>query len=189
MESLADLSGEGDMRITQAGCLAALGLGLGVTVALAQKPANAPTPAESSWWSSWFGAKKEEKKNAPKPKVAPSATERVLEQEKLMKAYLRRLEVCDRLRDIAHETNNNSLFDEATHLENLAWKLYQNDSNKLMGSATAVNDEAPLEKSNESTIDLLKRRSPGGDIPPRLRNGGRLETSRAEVPMSRKEDK
>ncbi len=186
------------MRIVAAGCLAALGLGLAVSACSAQEPERlrySPKPADLSWLTKWFGGGSEEiipKSSPPDPKQPPPMTvaQRAAERDRLEKAYLRRLDVCDRLRDIAQETNDTRLIEQANRLEELAWRLYQTRSNKLLGVAsTAGGDEEPASgKAEPTTAEVLMKAKPGGALPPRLRQGGRLEPSRAEVPASRKED-
>jgi hypothetical protein len=176
------------MRTARAGCLAVLVLGVAFSVAEAQSRTGKPAPAESSsWWSNLFGNKPKEdpkKQATPIKPVSASPADRALEQDRLMKAYMRRLEVCDRIREVAHETNNDGLFEEANHLEDLAWKLYQGRSNKLLGISTASADEEPT----PNTAEVLRSASPGGAVPPRLRPGGKMEPSRAQG-RSREEDR
>jgi hypothetical protein len=186
------------MRIVAAGCLAALGLGLAVSAASAQeeKPKYAPKAADLSWFTGWFGGggsppgvSTTPPKPAPGEPAPLTIAQRAEEQDRLMKAYLRRLDVCDRLREVAQESSDDRLLKEAGRLEELAWRLYQTRSSKLLGVAGLAGDEETAEeKPGPSTAELLLKSSPGGALPPRLRQGGRLEPSRAEVPASRKED-
>jgi len=183
------------MRILEAGCLAALGLGLAVSSASAQAKYS-PRPADLSRFGGWFGSPSSQPivtKEAPAPGEKPpmTVTQRAVEQDKLMRAYLRRLEVCDRLRDVGQESNDTSLIDEASRLEEMAWKLYQTRSSKLLGVASASADEDPADPkgASASTAEVLMKSSPASSIPPRLRQGGRIDPpSRAEVPASRKEE-
>ena len=185
------------MRIVAAGCLATLGLGLAVTAAWSQdRPRYSPKAANLGLIHSWFGGKQEVDITKPTGPAGPpgppplTVGQRAVEQDRLMKAYLRRLEVCDRLRDVAHEKNDNFLIDEASRLEEMAWKLYQTRSSKLLGVASATGDEEPLTepKTTQTTAEMLMKSSPGGAMPSRMRNGGRLEPSRAEIPASRREE-
>ena len=149
----------------QGGVLAiALGVASG---AFAQKPtdqpANKPTEksTEGSWWDSWFGNKPQpepKKKAPPAPPSRPSMADKALELDRQQNAYLRRLAVCDRLREVARETGNNSLQEEADRLEALAMKVYQKHANQLLGAASGT----LLEDDSLSASATLQITSPGG---------------------------
>ncbi|MFO0844696.1 MAG: hypothetical protein U0797_20250 [Gemmataceae bacterium] len=179
------------MRIPGAGRLAVLGLGVAVSVAGAQstgKYTAKPTEQTSSWWKSWFGSKPEEAKVLDHPPVALQAeADKQAELDRLMRAYWRRQEVCDRLRDIALQANDDKLYEEAGRLEDLAWRLHQSKSGKLFGTPVAAADEPP-EPPEESTLDVLKRAAPGGNLPPRLRQGGKMEPATANRAERKREE-
>jgi hypothetical protein len=137
------------MRRVGAGTVAALlWLGLVVPVAPAQSTSIKPEMVgeEGSWWSSLFTSKPK-----PDPKKAERATaanaNRSREQERLRNAYLRRQAVCDRLLDIAEQTNNTTLKEEAERLDELAWKLYQEQSTRLANGASDPPEPPPQRKS------------------------------------------
>ncbi|MFO0877629.1 MAG: hypothetical protein U0840_09760 [Gemmataceae bacterium] len=181
------------MRRTGAGCLAVLGLSIATTMLCAQSPAKKYSPkaseTTSSWWKGWFGSGKEEAQSATPP---PSLTvaDRAMELDRLMRAYWRRQEICDRLRDIALQQNDNSLYEEASRLEEMAWRLHQQRSNKLLGlpvaNAIADEEEAPPEPS---TVDVLKRASKGGQLPPRLQPGKALAPTQANRDVRQEEER
>lgn len=170
------------MRIPGARRLAALGLVVLVAAAGAQTPGTMAEPANGPrWWNRLFGSPPPPP--APKQAAGPGTmADRAAEQDKLMKAYLRRLDVCDRIRDVAHEANNPRLFEEASRLEEMAWKLYQSRSSRLLGVSIATADEEPLEpaRPEPTTLEVLKAASPGGPLPPRLRSGGHLAPASAD---------
>lgn len=191
------------MRIFGAGSLAAVALGLAVSTTGGQeRPRYSPKPTlesntaikpvdNGSWWSNLFGGNNGDVELKKEPQApTPTVVDKAMEQDRLMKAYLRRLDVCDKLRDVAHESSNERLTEEANRLEDLAWRLYQKQSSKLLGISTAAADEVPLEEkpAQQSTLDVLRSAKTGGNVPPRLRSGGKIEPTRAEVPASRKED-
>ncbi len=179
------------MRIPGAGRLAVLGLGVAVSLACAQSPAKfkaEPTESTSSWWQNWFGSKKEQPKPTEAIPVAPTVEDKHAKLERLMKAYLRRQEVCDRLRDIALQNNDDKLYEEANRLEELAWRLHQTKSSQILGTAMAATEDLP-DAESESTLEVLKRAASTGkgSLPPRLDRSGmepaaanRMERKRGE---------
>lgn len=175
------------MRLPGAGCVAVLGLlwlGFSASAQVPNRkpsPSQNPPPVESSpnWLGTMFATKAKPDATTEKPTM--TVTDRALEQDRLMKAYLRRQDVCDRLREIAHQTSDQTLFEEATRLEEMAWKIYQAQSSKLLGISTASLEEDPASRKPESsTLEILKGATKGGVLPPRLRSGGPQEPTRAE---------
>lgn len=181
------------MRIPGAGRLAVLGLGVAVSVAGAQSAGKykaKPTEQTSSWWKSWFGSKSDEPKVTDRPPIAPigpTVADKDAELDRLMRAYWRRQEVCDRLRDIALQASDDKLYEEAGRLEDLAWRLHQSKSSRLFGTPVATADDPP-EPPEESTLDVLKRAAPAGNLPPRLRHGARMEPATANRTEQKREE-
>lgn len=98
-----------------------------------------------------------------------------------MKAYLRRLAVCDRLRDIALETNDTALSEEAGRLDEMAWTLYHEQSNRLLGvKSMAMEPEAVAEGAALPDPGKARKASGGSALPPRVWSGGRIEPARGE---------
>lgn len=165
------------MRIPGAGCLAVLSLGLATTMLSAQAPAAKYAPkaneTTSSWWSNWFGGSKEAPKPAPTTTPTLTVADRATELDRLMRAYWRRQEICDRLRDIALQTSDNALYEEANRLEEMAWRLHQQRSSKLLGVPVASAEEETGDVE-QSTVEVLKNATRGGQLPPRLQNEKRL---------------
>ena len=93
------------------------------------------------------------------------SAERSLEQERLRNAYLRRQAVCDRLLDVAEQTNNTALKEEAERLDDLAWKLYQEQSTRLLSSSTGVDPDRPV------PAGVLPGSSTKPRVPGRFRGG------------------
>lgn len=184
------------MRIPGAGRLAALGLAIAASASFAQSPPpkyNAkPTAETSSWWRSWFGESKDAPKPTDVPPVGPTVTDKYAGLDRAMKAYLRRQEVCDRLRDIALQSNDEKLYEEASRLEEMAWRLHQTKSSRLLGTpAQVVTDDPPADepKVEERTVELLKRATPGGQLPPRLQRGGAEPAAANRTERSREDDR
>src|SRR5262249_30928838 len=121
----------GVMRKAWTGAL--LGLGLLASAGQAQPPgdkAGPPAEAESRWgrWVRGGGREKDDEKKLTadaERSAAASAGQRALDKDLAMKAYLRRLAVCDRLREIARDTNDQALVDEVERLESAAWRICQ----------------------------------------------------------------
>src|SRR5262245_37524950 len=141
------------------GGIAVLCLGVAAGAVVAQAPAQAPAPgrapaAESgSWLGGLFGGKAEEKKDAAKPITPPTAAERQREYDQEARAFLRRQAVLDRLREVALETDNAELAEEADRLEDLAFKVFQKHSARLLGSGPAPLEAEPV--SSEKARALL----------------------------------
>ncbi|MFO0929352.1 MAG: hypothetical protein U0736_20385 [Gemmataceae bacterium] len=180
------------MRIVRAARLAALSMGLLTALAAAQAPPDkAAEKADPGLFGGLFATRsrppaKAKAKDGDKEKEAAdrpsSVADRAAEQERLMKGYLRRLAVCDRLRDIAHETNNPALAEEAGRLDELAWKVYQEQSNQLLGvkSMAMEPDAAGSGAALPDAGKALRKASGGGALPPRIWSEGRIEPVRSE---------
>lgn len=147
------------MRKVGAARLAALvGMGLAISVAPAQAQSYyRPAPAfQGKVWDGMFS-------NSPKPddpepihaakpdlpgKAVPpgptaetpakTVTSKAREQERLMKVYLRREAVSDKIRDIGVATNNPALVEEAAYLREKAWQIYVAQSGQLLGTAVPL---------------------------------------------------
>jgi hypothetical protein len=143
------------MRRVGAGTVAALlWLGLVVPVAPAQSTSIKPemVEEEGSWWSNLFSSKPKPEVRKPEHSSSTSGPDRSLEQERLRNAYLRRQAVCDRLLDIAEQTNNVALKEEAERLDEMAWNLYQEQSSRLgSGTTSARSDRQPPDKASPAS--------------------------------------
>ena len=79
----------------------------------------------------------------PNPSLSPAASARAREQA----AFQRRVAVCDRLREIAIETNNTELDQLAQELNARAWAVYKQRTAKLEAPAKEKDlDEQILDK-------------------------------------------
>ena len=105
----------------------------------ADPPMEATPPAyQAPWYKRWFGIGPEPPKAAPPARrnpAAEAATQRAAAQANLD----RRRRVCDELRQVAFETNNNQLDEQALQLEQQAWELYKQQTahlpcNRLLSS-------------------------------------------------------
>jgi hypothetical protein len=155
------------MQIRNPTAVVAVWLALATSAALGQSPSDGDrghfAPEKDAWWKGLLDPKPNlEAKAGPKVPGAVEAgpnrspVNRAHELDRLMKAYLRRLEVCDRLRDVAQQGNNADLLAEAEQLEAMAWSVYQQQARRL-GSVPGL--EGPESRSASKT---LPANSPGG---------------------------
>jgi hypothetical protein len=145
------------MRKLRRAGLAALVLGAAVSAAAAQKPAE-----PSSWWPSFWGDAKPKAK-ADAQKEAPRVN-RAAVYARLEKDWERRKEVIDRLREVALETNDTKLADEAERLDAAAWKLYQDRSQRLLSDGVIDEPKAGgvvIDETREMLLDEAKRKRGG----------------------------
>ena len=148
------------------------------TVSLAQ-PSGVRKDLEENppFWSTWFGGSdKPVKPKAETPKgnkakvaVAPeppamTPVDKVEQYQRLSNAFARRQAVIDKLREIALETNDASLGDEALRLEEMAQKVFQQESSRISGVATAVPKPDALDQGNalRDSGEAIRGASPGG---------------------------
>jgi hypothetical protein len=136
------------MRRLGAGVLVAALLGVAAAGAGAQQPDGAD---KSPWWSSLTGhgdkantPRVEEKPATERPGALPSPVERTARaQKREMNALLRRMEVCDRLLQIALDTNDTDLERQANELLDKARAVYEQRTARL--TLAGKPDEAPPE--------------------------------------------
>jgi hypothetical protein len=136
------------MRRTGAGRVAAaLALGLAVSAAAAQEPAA----TGGRWGGSWLGDMKKAEGKAAQPAVkAPpgltAAEQAARERDRQEKAFYRRLKVCDRLAEIALQTDDQELGRQAEELEARVWEIYRRQTGSLRGAGPADPDQAVLDE-------------------------------------------
>lgn len=130
------------------GLTAALCVGLGLSAARADDADGGDLrslpPAKPSFWSSW-GAKKD-KPEVKKPSTSAAdvparapANDPLAVQAREEGAYHRRLEVCDRLMEIAVKNNDDAMQERIQQLMDRAFEVYQQRT-----AARAVPAEADL---------------------------------------------
>ena len=111
------------------------------------------------FWSTWFGGDKpaklegqipkdEKAKGAVAPEPATTVADKSEQVQRLNNAFARRQAVIDKLREIALETNNPALGDEALRLEEMAQKVFQQESGRVFGVATVVPQPDSLDQGN-----------------------------------------
>jgi hypothetical protein len=177
------------------GLAATLAMGLGIRLAVAADNTTDGTGRSSAWaptwqWkplAGWFGSKEPtvERKPAPKPEVAaakkPSPPIKpvsivdgaVARRSREEAALLRRLRACDKLKEIAIRTNDNSLLRRAEELEERAQTTYAQRTAHLQSNTDAF-------ESDEKTIDrYLDAGKPRSDDPPAYMVSSKNQASQA----------
>ena len=153
------------------GSLAALLLSIGTTFAADPQPAE-DTPA-SPWYKRLFAGSSKpavpEKKSEPEAEKPPTRDEVAKSLDYEQKLYLKRLEFCTRLRQIAVESKDDSLLVKADALEKQATDVYLSKTSKL---PTILQDV----KAAEAALDAKKsetspRGSASNSRPSRPTNG------------------
>ena len=150
------------------GLAATFAIGLGTGLAVAADDTTDATSSRSSAWAptwqwkpfaGWFGSK-EEKKPAeikPAPKAEPVAKTpttpvkpasivegAVVRRSREEAVLLRRLRVCDKLKEIAIRTNDNGLLRRAEELEERAQTTYAQRTAHLQANAGAFESDEEL---------------------------------------------
>jgi hypothetical protein len=129
-------------RVGAATVAVLLGLALAASAARAQPPAGTTGAADQGgWWGALFGGKPKTEPAAapaPRPLEAKSPSRNAAELNRLRECYMRRQDVCDRLRKIALQTDNAALDEEAKRLDDRAWKIFMEKSAPLMGRANVT---------------------------------------------------
>ena len=149
---------------------AAVALVLGLTVSVhAADDDTPPPPAKNKFLGGRFGRPKDDKATPTPPKDAagivrsPASDALEADRVKEFQDYMRRLEVCDRLKEIAERTNNKDLDRQAQMLTERAFQVYMQRS----GAPPAESAEAILGQRNSgrSATDIL--------VPERPQTNGR----------------
>jgi hypothetical protein len=129
------------------GVTAALIVGLGGAVAAADGPdIDVKAAAPKGLLSGLFSNKsKPPAKSAAKGKSAeeppaplPSVDNLSAERQHYINAFLRRMAVCDRLREVAQQTGNDALEEQANQLEDRATEIFRRQTNGLPAPAPTV---------------------------------------------------
>jgi hypothetical protein len=106
-------------------------------------------------------AKGEPTKGEP---VVQSVADRAREQERLMKVFLRREAVSDKLRDIGVATNDAALVEEAAYLREKAWQIYVKQSGRLLGTAVPLAADNLEGGKPVNSAAALSQAAVGGDV-------------------------
>jgi hypothetical protein len=143
------------MRMVGKGMTVAVLLtGLAASAALAQDPdsdLHSSAPRPKAFWDGWFttAAKPVEKKldKLAAPPAGPSAAEvAAATRKRELAAYSRRMEVCDRLMEVAVQNNDEAMQTRIEQLKDRAWELYQQRTGGLAVSGSQSPDEAVLDR-------------------------------------------
>jgi hypothetical protein len=126
-------------------CSAALLFLLAGTTAAADKKASS-----GNWLTRMFGGKAkapEPKKETPKlPKVDAPASKAALHEAR--QKYMQRVQVCDKLREIALQTGDDAMARRADQLEDRVWNAYRAQLDRLSNASGQLSiDEQSLDRS------------------------------------------
>jgi hypothetical protein len=183
-------------RVGSGGMAAALIVGLWAAVGIAGGPDDDGKAPPKGLLAGWFGnkpkptVKVDQKTIDEQPPLVNTAPTTISERQRQEHAVLRRMEVCDSLRRVALQTNNEALMRQADDLEMRAQEIYRQQTANLTllaappPSSLLVADRKPAKRdktatSGASNKDLeMGRMMPRGgsslyDTPSRL--GGSME--------------
>ncbi len=143
------------MRMVAKGMtVAILVTGLAASAALAQDTdgdLHSAAPKPKAFWEGWFAPapKPIEKKSDPIPAApaGPTAAELAAATRKReLAAYTRRMEVCDRLMEVAVEKNDEAMQARIEQLKDRAWELYQQRTGAASVAVSPSADEDVLDR-------------------------------------------
>src|SRR5262245_8508992 len=152
--------------------VALLGLLAAAAVASAQPPKSKAMP--EGWWRDLFGpSKPKDEPIKPDAKPTPPMPDQSAELTRLQKALDRRQEVCLKLIEIAQATNDPALEAEAQRLDQLAFRIYQEQSARLQGGRARMPeaDEPEPLRIRSSPPARPNQARPGTLDPSRLGEG------------------
>jgi hypothetical protein len=142
------------------GAVALAAVAVAGSVGLAQPPGLKKDLAETPpFWSTWFGGsdkpvklvgtdpKDEKAKGAVAPRPVAPVVSNAERYETLSNAFSRRQAVIDKLREIAMDTNDAALADEALRLEEMAQRVFKQETGKVTGVAATVPQPDALDPS------------------------------------------
>jgi hypothetical protein len=164
---------------------------LGLGAAKAEEPADSTAPARpnNGWYGHLFFSnakpapppapvredKKADRKGAKPPeapvKVAPVVDEAAQQRNREEAAYLRRLAVCDKLKQIAYQTNDEKLQRQAEQLDERVWEVYSQRIAHLPVGHPDLEREACLPDHQPCTAEVRPERAPYTVPMPVVRNG------------------
>jgi hypothetical protein len=177
------------MRIVGTGMAVAVLLsGLAASAALAQETdgdLHSAAPKPKSFWDGWFApAPKPVEKKFDKlaaPPAGPSAAEIASATRKRERAaYSRRMEVCDRLMEVAVQNNDDAMQARIEQLKDRAWELYQQRTGALTASGSASPDEAVLD--HRLGVGSSGRSLTAAPADKAKKDGGQASLNREEKP-------
>ena len=117
------------------------------------------------WWSRSSDKPKPEAKEKPKqeePKKEAPETARVL-RERAYRAYLRREQVCDKIRVLALKLNDVRLQKRADGLEKRAWQIYVRSTSQLSLEKKARSLSAVPNSEADALLKKYRREQSGSD--------------------------
>jgi hypothetical protein len=151
---------------------AALCLGLTLSAARADDgdsgDLRSMPPVKPSWWSGMFatkepaaaGRKGVQVEGPPPPRIVASNPGQVLVREQ--NAYIRRLEVCDALDDVAEKKGDDALRERVNELRDKAWTVYQQ---RTAGNGARMADESALMRPARAPSDPARQAAVKDAVP------------------------
>ena len=121
----------------------ALALGLGLAALARADDDEAPPAKTGNWFTRLFQRGAAKKKESEAKKEAPAPVSPALLRQKAYWEWQRRIEVCERLKQIALESGDQELSRKADALDQRAWDVYVQRSGGPKGSLSP--DEQFLE--------------------------------------------
>ena len=185
-------------RIRAWGLSAALAVGAVAPIAFADDPAARPSETRptdgKSYFSRMFGSS-EKPPVEPPPAAAPTpprplnagplAPETLAEALRAEQdAYLRRLDVCTRLRLIASQSNDESLFEQADMLEQQATTLYHARVARFGVRGGPRGTGLPAAPVTAKVLPTTPSRSPEAVLDAKLGSGAATDPLSAAKPVS-----
>lgn len=130
-------------------------------------------PPKGNWLSRLFGGKTkpaEPGKEAVRPKDAPAPASARIQIQAARDRYLERVKVCDKLRAVAQQTNDDGLERRAEQIEARAWDAYQAQLGRLSGDRPGLSPEEQIR--DHLGIDAPRGAPGAGSRPTVSREGG-----------------
>lgn len=162
------------------GVTAALMLGLAAVATTRAGDDEAKEPVAKGLLSGLFhekprvnpAAQQLHKAIAEKPLSAPPLEAVAVQRERYKNAWMRRAEVCDRLRMIAEQTGNDTLRQQADELEERATAIYRQQTSGLASPVQAVPLTGDRQDQRAAAANSIPQRSNRGSNPiiPQPRN-------------------
>jgi hypothetical protein len=143
-----------------------IGLGTAGAALAGPKDDDAAKPSDGGWFSGWFGGKPAEpakKKDKPDPKDAAPvkpAPDRRAARNREEAVLLRRLAVCDKLKQVALQNGDAELERQADQLDARAWEVYNQRIANLPGGKPEEGLDKDLDKAEQNAAQKLDRTAP-----------------------------
>jgi hypothetical protein len=129
---------------------------LGVPSALAESPAAAKPGLFSRWFKPSSGAPRVEKEEPKTISLTAAELVKGTRQTQALADWMRRSEVCLKLRDIAHETGDDDLWRKTDQLEQRAYDAYIQQTGRAVASIDDATLQQRLPRDDNAMSRLLR---------------------------------